>query len=73
MIEKYLFQDTGAPRRIRSGSPIEKKTEHLNMRVPKQLLDAVKKRARARGIPYTRFVREAMETALAEPVERRRR
>jgi predicted DNA binding CopG/RHH family protein len=43
------------------------------MRVPKPLLDAVKKRARVRGIPYTRFVREAMEAALAEPRERRRR
>jgi len=45
----------------------ERKSAQLNMRVPKPLLDAVKKRAKARGIPYTRFVREAMETALARP------
>ncbi len=45
----------------------EKKTAQLNMRVPKPLLDAVKKRARARGIPYTRFIREAVERALARP------
>jgi len=44
----------------------EKKTAQINMRVPKPLLDAVKHRAKARGIPYTRFVREAMEMALAE-------
>ena len=44
----------------------EKKTAQINMRVPKPLLDAVKERARARGIPYTRFVREAMEMALAQ-------
>jgi hypothetical protein len=28
------------------------------MRVPKPLLAAVKARAKARGIPYTRFIRE---------------
>ncbi|MEQ1889074.1 MAG: BrnA antitoxin family protein [Alphaproteobacteria bacterium] len=49
----------------------EKKTAQINMRVPKPLLDAVKLRAKARGIPYTRFVREAMELALAEPLERK--
>jgi predicted DNA binding CopG/RHH family protein len=46
---------------------LERKSAQLNMRVPKPLLDAVKKRAKARGIPYTRFVREAMELALARP------
>jgi predicted DNA binding CopG/RHH family protein len=45
----------------------EKKTTQLNMRMPKPLLDAVKKRAKARGIPYTRFVREAVERALSQP------
>jgi predicted DNA binding CopG/RHH family protein len=42
----------------------ERKTAQLNMRLPQPLLDAVKERARARGIPYTRFVREALELAL---------
>jgi predicted DNA binding CopG/RHH family protein len=42
----------------------EKKAAQLNMRLPQPLLDAVKERARARGIPYTRFVREALELAL---------
>jgi len=45
----------------------EKKTAQLNMRLPTSLLDAVKQRALARGIPYTRFIREAVETALARP------
>jgi predicted DNA binding CopG/RHH family protein len=45
----------------------DKKTAQLNMRLPKRLLDAVKKRASARGIPYTRFVREAVELALSRP------
>ncbi|HEX4889890.1 MAG TPA: BrnA antitoxin family protein, partial [Alphaproteobacteria bacterium] len=34
----------------------EKKTAQINMRVPKPLLDALKQRAKARGIPYTRLV-----------------
>ena len=45
----------------------EKKDAQLNMRVPKTLLDAVKKRSALRGIPYTRFVREAVESALSRP------
>jgi predicted DNA binding CopG/RHH family protein len=35
------------------------------MRVPKQLLEEVKARAKARGIPYTRFIRETLEQAMA--------
>jgi predicted DNA binding CopG/RHH family protein len=50
----------------------ERKTAQLNMRVPKPLLDAVKKRASARGIPYTRFIREAVERALSRPESQQR-
>ena len=39
----------------------EPKSANLNMRVPKPLLDAVKERAKGRGIPYTRFIRQLME------------
>ncbi len=39
----------------------EKKAAQLNMRMPQPLLDAVKDRARARGIPYTRYIRELLE------------
>ena len=42
----------------------EKKDEQINMRVPKPLLAAVKARAKARGIPYTRFIREVIEDAV---------
>jgi predicted DNA binding CopG/RHH family protein len=45
----------------------EKKNDQINMRVPKQLLEEVKARAKARGIPYTRFIRETLEQALAAP------
>ena len=36
---------------------IEPKAASLNMRLPAVLLDAVKAKARASGIPYTRYVR----------------
>lgn len=42
----------------------EKKDGQINMRVPKPLLAAVKARAQARGIPYTRFIRETLERAM---------
>jgi predicted DNA binding CopG/RHH family protein len=45
----------------------EKKDEQINMRVPKPLLAAVKARAKARGIPYTRLIRETLEQAMASP------
>jgi predicted DNA binding CopG/RHH family protein len=43
----------------------EKKTARINMRLPQPLLDAVKKRATSRKIPYQRFIREALEQAVA--------
>lgn len=43
----------------------EKKDSQLNMRLPKPLLAAVKARAKARGIPYTRLIRETLEQAMA--------
>jgi predicted DNA binding CopG/RHH family protein len=49
----------------------EKKSAQLNMRVPKSLLDAVKRRSAKRGIPYTRFIREAVEAALSRPEKTR--
>jgi predicted DNA binding CopG/RHH family protein len=42
----------------------EKKTARVNMRLPQPLLDAVKKRATSRKIPYQRFIREALERAV---------
>jgi predicted DNA binding CopG/RHH family protein len=42
----------------------ERKDEQINMRVPKPLRAAGKARAKARGIPYTRFIRETLEHAV---------
>ena len=43
----------------------EKKSARVNMRLPQALLDAIKARAQARGIPYQRLIREALEQAVA--------
>jgi len=42
----------------------EKKAARVNMRLPELLLEAIKERAKARGIPYQRFIREALEQAV---------
>jgi predicted DNA binding CopG/RHH family protein len=44
----------------------EKKDEQINMRVPQSLLNAVRRRARERGIPYTRYIRETLERAVTQ-------
>lgn len=44
----------------------EKKSAQLNMRLPEALLTAVKQKARERGIPYTRLIREALEQTVAK-------
>jgi predicted DNA binding CopG/RHH family protein len=44
----------------------EKKAARVNMRLPEPLLEAVKERARARGIPYQRYIREALEHAVMQ-------
>ena len=37
------------------------KDSRVTMRLPGGLLDAVKERAKARGIPYQRYIREVLE------------
>ena len=44
---------------------VQPKSERVNMRVPKPLLDAVKARAGSEGIPYQRYIRKALENSLA--------
>jgi predicted DNA binding CopG/RHH family protein len=45
----------------------EKKSERIDMRVPKPLLDALKERASHLGIPYTRFIRDIMDREISRP------
>jgi predicted DNA binding CopG/RHH family protein len=40
------------------------KNERVNMRLPRPLLDAVKATAAKAGIPYQRFIRQALENAV---------
>ena len=42
------------------------KSARVNMRLPESLLKSVKARASKRGIPYQRFIREALEEAVAK-------
>ena len=48
------------------------KAARLNMRLPEPLLNAVKAKAKAQGVPYTRFIREVLEQATAQPDKPRR-
>jgi len=43
----------------------EPKTAVLNMRLPQNLLNALKVKARAQGIPYSRYVRLLLERDVA--------
>ena len=43
------------------------KTERINMRLPKPLLDAVKAQAARQHIPYQRFIRAILERAVERP------
>ena len=43
-----------------------KKSAALNMRLPQQLLDALKTKARDKGIPYTRYVRMLLENDVGQ-------
>jgi len=69
--EAQAFVDTAnlAEYDLSGGKPVqfefETKSAHINMRVPKPLLEAIKARARIRGIPYTRFIRLLIEREIS--------
>jgi predicted DNA binding CopG/RHH family protein len=54
--------DLSAMRPIRF--EFQPKSERVNMRVPRQLLDAVRASAAKAGVPYQRFIRQALEEAV---------
>jgi predicted DNA binding CopG/RHH family protein len=53
-------------------SPFEYKPKQksVNLRISEELLNAVRVAARRRGIPYQRYIRQALETALSQRKER---
>jgi predicted DNA binding CopG/RHH family protein len=42
------------------------KQKSLNLRISEELLNAVRKNAKREGIPYQRYIRQALERAVAE-------
>ena len=42
----------------------DRKSAQVNLRMPEGLLQSVKQRAKRRGIPHQRFIRELLEKAL---------
>jgi predicted DNA binding CopG/RHH family protein len=46
---------------------LARKDQRVNMRLPAPLLEAVKAKAKARGLPYQRFIREVLEQAVRSP------
>jgi len=54
--------DLSGLRMMRFG--FEPKSERVNLRLPRPLLDAVKAAAAKAGLPYQRFIRQALETAV---------
>jgi predicted DNA binding CopG/RHH family protein len=43
---------------------LKPKDKSVNLRLPGQLLEAVRKRAKRAGLPYQRFIRMALEEAV---------
>ncbi len=43
-----------------------KKTSRINMRLSTGLLDKIKALAKAKGMPYTRYIREILESRVAQ-------
>jgi predicted DNA binding CopG/RHH family protein len=54
--------DLSAMRMVRF--EFQPKSERVNMRLPRPLLDAVKATAAKAGVPYQRFIRQALEIAV---------
>jgi predicted DNA binding CopG/RHH family protein len=48
------------------------KDKAVSLRLPKKLLDAVRGAAKREGVPYQRFIRMAIETALDKVARKRR-
>ena len=46
---------------------LKAKDSSVNLRLPKELLEAVRGRAKLVGVPYQRFIRMALERALQDP------
>jgi predicted DNA binding CopG/RHH family protein len=57
----YISAENFAPYRYE----FRPKEKSLNLRISEGLLEAVRERARQEGIPYQRYIRQALETAVS--------
>lgn len=57
---------TAKPSRPRGQAQPDRDETRITLRLPRRLLDSVKERAKMRGIPYQRFIREALERTVAK-------
>ena len=58
-LSEYDFSDM-VPMRFE----LKRKDRAVNLRLPEQMLEAVRERAKSAGMPYQRFIRMAIEKAL---------
>jgi predicted DNA binding CopG/RHH family protein len=69
MAEKFVAEADLAQYDLSGFEPmrfeIARKDAALNMRLPEPLLEAVKAKARAKGLPYARYVRMLLEADVA--------
>lgn len=72
--EKLLDKDLSAYISAENFAPFpfeyKPKQESVNLRISKELLNAVRAAARRRGIPYQRYIRQALELALRQQEQR---
>ena len=62
-LSDYLHAGNFAPYRFE----FRPKGKSLNLRLSEELLEAIRTKAKQQGIPYQRYIRLALERAVAEP------
>jgi predicted DNA binding CopG/RHH family protein len=61
-LSDYLSAENFAPYRFE----FKPKEKSVNLRISGELLDAIRTRAKRQGIPYQRYIRQALERALSQ-------
>lgn len=65
-LEKDLTNYLNLKKFQRVSFEFQPKTKKVNLRFPEKLLDAVRKEAKRQGIPYQKYIRQAVEHSLTE-------
>ena len=66
MAGKTDLAKNDAPRARLAYFEFHRKNTRVNMRMPRDLLMAVKREAKRHGVPYQRYIREILERALKD-------